>query len=256
MQTTIHLLGHVLQANAVNISVGHDPVVNWDSPDIDLTMAFKIKVLNSQIDITCELNRWSEDLLPHIYMRAFDLSRASVDVVAFAMESGLSVHLHTLIRPDGTSTPLLFNDLRLPSLCSAYNLSEGFDEIHSMVLLSPNLFMAFNDLIQSITLPHKSLVNCARAIERIRNLITPGKGKNKAANKAAWVAMCDALRIDATYLKYITDHSKAPRHGESSHTPGDITNEVVARSWSVMNRYLEYRKAGGVLPSSLPQLTG
>lgn len=70
---------------------------------------------------------------------------------------------------------------------------------------------------------------------------------------AVYAAVNDARD---TYLKYITDHSKAPRHGESSHTPGDITNEVVARSWSVMNRYLEYRKAGGVLPSSLPQLTG
>lgn len=219
---------------------------------MDLTMEFRNHIADSLIDVACNLNRWESNLLVPVYMRALDLSRASVNVVGFAMGYGLTVHLHTLVDPTGNSSAIVFTDPRLPSLCTAYNLTVGFDEVHSMVLREPTLFMAFDDLIAAITLPHKAPVNCARVMDRLKHLIAPTGVKDKAA----WQAMRNALRVDEAYLKYITDSSSAPRHGRPDHIPGTVTTEVTVRAWTVMNRYLEYRKAGGVLPNTFSTLSG
>jgi hypothetical protein len=77
-------------------------------------MEFQIRIADSQIDVTCTLNRWSPEVLASVYMRALDFCRASVNLVAFAMGCGLSVHLETLIDPVGASSTLFFNDPKLP----------------------------------------------------------------------------------------------------------------------------------------------
>lgn len=248
---TIHFLGRILP-ETVNISVGSNPTVKWEEAELGLTIEFTNHILNSKIDVECKLNRWGpKDFVP-VYMRALDLCRASVDTVAFAMGYGLTVYLETLVDSTGAHSALLFKDDSLPPLCTAFTLTKGFDEVHSMVLRDPALFMALNDLITAITLPHKSLVNCARAIDRIKHLIAPTSTKDQHA----WQDMRTALRIDEAYLKFITNHSAAPRHGRPGHIPGNVTTEVTRRAWIVMNRYLEFRKAGGSLPVHFTLLTG
>jgi hypothetical protein len=121
-----------------------------------------------------------------------------------------------------------------------------------MVIQEPTLFLAFNDLISAITLPHEAPVNCGRVMDRIKHLITPASRNEKVA----WQAMRTALGVDEAYLKYITDWSAAPRHGRPDHVPAAITQEVTIRAWTVMNRYIEYRRAGGVLPNSFTLLEG
>lgn len=109
-----------------------------------------------------------------------------------------------------------------------------------MVLQDAGLFMALNDLIAAISLPHVSTVNCARAIEGLRHLIA----STGSSDKQAWEQMRQALQIDKAYLKLITDSSAASRHGNRVHVPGSVTTEITRRSWIIMNRYFEYRKRG------------
>ncbi len=237
---TIHFLGRVLPEVA-KVSLGHKPMLKWESPDIGLIMEFTNHITDSRIDVECRLNRWAPDDFVHVYMRAVDLCRASVNVVAFAMGCGLTAFLDTFVDPNGMHSPMLCGDDRLRPLCTAFTLTTGFDEVHAMVLQNPTLFMALNDLILAITLPHVSSVNCARAMERLRQLIAPDGGKDKKA----WRQMRETLRIDEPYLKYITQHSVGPRHGSPVHVPGVVTTEVTRRAWIIMNRYFEYRKRGG-----------
>jgi hypothetical protein len=56
--------------------------------------------------------------------------------------------------------------------------------------------------------------------------------------------MHKALNITRDYQQYITDQSKGPRHGDPQFVEGTITREVSMRTWSIMNRFLEYRKRG------------
>jgi len=123
-----------------------------------------------------------------------------------------------------------------------------------LVVADPALFQALDDLIVSITLPHHSPVNCARAVEGLRHLIAaPG-----ASASQAWEQMRDALRLDRTFLQLITDTSTAPRHGNRAYIPGATTTETVRRSWIVMDRFLAYRKRGNTPRpvAEFPVLTG
>ena len=240
---TVHFLGKVFPEE-LQVSVGHTPIIKWEDVEIGLTMEFTCRIVKSRIDVECKLNRFTaEDFVP-AYMRALDLCRASVDVIAFAKGCGLTVYLDTFVGPNGVKSIIAFKDDRLPPLCTAFTLTEGVDKIHNMVLQEPGLFMALNDLIVAITLPHVSPVNCARAMERLRHLIaSPG-----SSDKRAWQQMRDTLQIDKPYLRFITKHSTDPRHGRPVRIPGAVTNEVIRRAWIIMNRYLEYRKRTGPLP--------
>lgn len=54
--------------------------------------------------------------------------------------------------------------------------------------------------------------------------------------------MRECLNLSVDYLKLITDVSTAPRHGDSRHISGTTTVEITSRTWTVMNRLLEYKK--------------
>jgi hypothetical protein len=149
--------------------------------------------------------------------------------------------------------------LSLAHLCTSFSLNPqpgktSIGETWDLVLSNFAIFQSLEDLITSITLPHHAPVDCARAVERLRNLIaTPG-----ATISQAWHEMRNALRLDRSFLKLITDTSAAPRHGDPSYIPGTITTEIVRRSWIIMDRFLQYRKRGNnPLPATdFPVLKG
>jgi hypothetical protein len=218
-------------------------------------MEFTNHVVNSKIDIECRLNRFAPGDLVHVWMRAFDLARASIDLVAFATGCGLTVVLDTWVDPNGLKSRINPGDPpNLAPLCTAFTLTKDFDEVHQLVLSDPGFFMALNDLVNAIIYPHVSSVNCARCIEGLRHLIAaPG-----STDKQAWEQMRQVLHIDRAYLQLITDTSTKPRHGDRIRVSGAVTTEITRRSWIIMNRYLEFRKRGSKpLPSTeFPLLVG
>jgi hypothetical protein len=232
---TAHFLGRVLPT-IVQVSVDRDPTIKWEAPDLGLVMEFKTHVEKSCIDVECTLNRYDASDFVHLYMRAFDVARASVNLVAFSQGWGLTIVLETFIDPAGNSTHIVPKDDSLPALCTS-----GFDELNTLVLSDWRLGLALNDLIQAITLPHVSVVNCARAIEGLKHLIAAA-GAN---DNQAWSQMRQALNLDRPYLQLITATSTNSRHGKHVHVPGTVTTEITRRSWCIMSRYFEYRKRGG-----------
>jgi len=113
---------------------------------------------------------------------------------------------------------------------------------------------ALNDLIVAITIPHISSINCARAVDAIKHLISP----TASTDKQAWEQMQSTLHLDKKYLTLVTDISKDARHGKGTHVSGSMTTEATQRAWTVMNRYFEFRKRGNKpLPiSDFPLLKG
>ena len=89
-----------------------------------------------------------------------------------ARSYGLTVFLDTLITPTGESTPLRFENPQLPPLCTAFRVNAttpaenaDFDKVYRLTVAEPGLFMALNDLIVAITLPHQAPINCRRVAE-------------------------------------------------------------------------------------------
>jgi len=243
---TVHFLGKIVPEGVVKVTIDHKPIVTWTLTDASITGNFIINVRDSLVDVEISLNAYRPDLFADVYIRALDLSRGSIHTVAFAMGYGLNVLLEKFIDPAGTMTLIAASDDTLPALSTAVTLQTDFDQVHSIVLTDTSVRHALNDLIQAITLPHVGPVNSALAMDRLKHLIAP-----ELKDPQAWKKMRDVLQIDEPYLKYITDASKSGRHGRPDYIPGTITTETLHRAWTVMNRYLEYRKRNaGPLPTS------
>jgi hypothetical protein len=145
-------------------------------------------------------------------------------------------------------------DGRLAALVTALGDNGAFDQMFRLVAQEPTLIQLLGELIHAITVPHETCQSCALTVDGLKNLIA---GQD-VPDKVAWQQMRDALRVDEAYLKYITDSSKDVRHGKGVRIEGDVTTEVAQRAWSVMNRFLEYRKRGSApLPAvEFPILKG
>lgn len=238
----VHILGQVLPPppSIVSITLTDLPTVTYKPADTDLEMTITVNVTNSLIDVKCDINRFQDGYIGHIHKITFDLARAAINLVSFLKGYGLTVHLHTLIRPDGTRNILLPQNPQLENICTAYSMKHAtsraendFNTVISLVFGDPSLFMALDDLILSQSLPHHGPVTCARAVEGIRNMISPG-----AKRPSGWEAMRQNLRLDRTYLDLITETSTSGRHGDRTFIPGDTAMEIQKRAWTVMNRFL------------------
>jgi len=249
---SIHFLGKVLPPPA-QVTVSFTPSIKWKAEEIDLAMEFTCKIENSSIDIECRVDGYRPEHFAELYRRALDICRAQVDLVAFKLGWGLTVVLEEFIDSKGSASPIVLKDDSLAPLCTAFSLDNGFDELCVKVIQSVPLFMALRDLIAAISLPHVALVDCARAMDRLKHLVAA----SGASDKQAWQQLREALQIDEAYLKFITDHSTDPRHGKPGHTPGTVTTEVTRRAWVIMNRYFEHLTRGNVSldPSEFPLLT-
>ena len=248
---SIHFLGKIL-ASPAHVTVASAPTIKWEAADLGLALEITCTIEESNIDVECRVEEYRPEYFDEFYRRALDICRAQVDLVAFKMGWGLTVVFEQFVDCNGIAAQIVHKNESLAPLCTAFSLDQGFDEIFAKVVLDIPLFMALRDLIEAISQPHLSPVNCARAMDRLKHLVaTPGMN-----DKHAWQQLRQALQIDEAYLKYMTDHSANPRHGRPGHTPGIVTAEVTRRAWVIMNRYFEYLKRGNAVldPSEFPLL--
>jgi len=243
-----------------DVTIKEHPKVTWFDDETDTTIKFEVSIKNGEIEIDCDLDRYDEEkYIASLYMRAYDVVRTSLDLVAFNTGYGLTVLIENYTGPFGETRPFVVQDLQLAALCSAFSSfpaksreTNNFESILKICLSDWKIGHSLREMIEAITLPHVSTVNCARAIEGLRTLIAPGP------RRQAWPTFRNALQLSEAYLGLILDNSTETRHGNRVRVTGAITTEIVRRSWSVMDRFLEYKKRGDrPLPQSeFPLLTG
>jgi hypothetical protein len=239
----VQFLGRVLP-QAISVSLpGH--VVLWkdDANKTGLEATFRVQIAGSIVNVETETNRYSIADVSELYKQACEITRASVNLVMFAIGHELFVYIDTLIDPDGLPFVMVGrHDPALAKYCTAFSLSEA-DAFHKMrIMVTDNhvLSKAFDDLADILRSPqHVAPVNCARVIDGIRTLISPHLEKS-----AAWRAMQEALNIDKDFQQWISKQSEGPRHADPTYIPGSTCAEIARRTWEIMNRYLEYRKRG------------
>lgn len=231
----------------ISITINNIPEAGWEEAALDLIMVFRIQVIDCSIEVECEVNQFRDEFIPTLYMRALDLARVAVDLLAFSSGYSLMVLLDSYAKPGRATEPLWFQDVNLAPLCTAYKIpavtnEEMYNLSNTIAIVGsePALFMALNDLIQGISVPHHAPVNCGRAIDGLRNILTPvGVDREKG-----WPILRDTLRVEKAYLDFVMSHSTGPRHGDRAHKPGYIVVEITKRAWTLMNRFIEFRKRG------------
>ncbi len=243
---TVQFAGRVLPATHP-FSFWNIPRVNWELKEINLVMTFAIHVDNGAVTVQCEINRLGVMEISQLYRRALDLSRVAADAVSFASGIGFTVHLERISIDGSDPKELVFRQPDVEGLCTAYSLSiNGTPEqkqdvtgILTLLMTEPPLYMALNDLIQQLLLPHSAGINCGRMLDGLKKIVGPAMN-----DKAGWLVLQEAIRADAAYLKFISDNSTKPRHGDRTMSNDAITAEAIKRSWIIMNRFLIYRKRG------------
>jgi hypothetical protein len=133
-------------------------------------------------------------------------------------------------------------------------MGNGFGAVLKIVLQKIPVILIMNDLISSMSNTNVASVSCARALDGIKNQISPGI-KDDARS---WKRMQQALNVTEPYLKFVTSHSRDARHARLIGISETAVDEIIARSWTVMDRYLWYLIGGEEsLPhTKYPTLTG
>jgi hypothetical protein len=210
-------------------------------------MRFDLRIVDSVVEVDCTVPTYDPAdsiALPHI--RALELARSLVDCLAFVDGIGLTLIFEEVISPAGVVLQLLAHNPALPKLCTAFSKvadttpERTLEAMLRLVMREPPLFLALNDLIVAATIPGQVAVNCGRAIEGLRKLLVPVD----PSRKLGWAALQQNLNIERSYRELITDTSTGPRHGDRTDVPETVAQEVIERSWAIMNRFLEYRKRG------------
>lgn len=216
------------------------------------TLAVEVK--DGQLLVRAEADTDDTNLQDDLFIRSWDAAQAVVDIISFARGMSLTVVIET-VETEGKRTPIVVRTPELESISDSFDFERSFAAIYEIVIQEPPLFMALNDLITAIGKPNYSPIGCARAIEGIRHLIAG----SDARDSSAWQKMREALQIDEAYLKLVTNTSTGPRHGRRIRIDGSVTKEISVRAWTIMNRYIEFRKRGGLLPlprEQFPVLVG
>jgi hypothetical protein len=242
----IQFSGRVLPPS-YEITLDPIPQVSCFFPDFNMRVGFRVAVRESIVTVDCYCPEFDPDVhfIP-IYIRAIDVARAPIDVFAFGKGLGFFLIIDSMKNSDGTISPLPLMDPSLEALATAITrLSpEKFRELLGQVMLEPALYRLLRDLNRVLTETHVAPQCAFRAIEGIRHLISP----NEANKIKSWERLRSLLRISRSYLSLVTDHSIAPRHGQTVHVPGRIQADLVQRAWSITNRYFEFRLRGGIEP--------
>jgi hypothetical protein len=233
--------GVVLPSRVLRIDNFHPLEFRYAS---GLTADLRIYVKDSKITVDCELNRYAPSEFEMLHLHVFHIVRALVDTVSFCSGNGYTTTLQDFIDPDGTLLRIQAQDLSLANICT----------ITPTDLLSVVLDFEVSEILHTLTStlqqPYLWPVNCARAIEAMARLVVP----NEQNPKRRWTAFRATLRISEPYLQLICHVSTEPRHGNLQELlrPNPTYYQVRQRAWTVMNRFLEFRKRGGIeaLPAS------
>lgn len=239
---TARFTGRVLPA-ALDVSIANRPTFNWKADELGLDMTFHVQIQNGSIAIDCEVNKFdaSAHFVP-LFMRAYDIARASADLAAFTTGNGLTIILDSFTEPAGATIPIAAQQPSLAALATAVRSgTEDFDKILRIVLAEPALFLAMRDLIEAISSPQRAAVNCARAIGALK----PYFGSPGSSSEAVWQALREKLQINRTYVQKIMRPPRAATDGTGSQDPEGRTEDTIHRAWIVMDRFFEYRKRGG-----------
>ncbi len=227
------------------LSVGGLPRVDWPATESESAVALFMALDSSYLKVRCEVESYSPSLLGELHKRAIDFAQTLLDLVTFCTGYPYSIRFDAFSGTDGVMLPFRARSLHLGDKCTAFRIDSKSDEdraalrqVAGLTLTEPALFMALRDLTQSFSSVHYTVLNCARAIDGLCTIMTPiGKRRDQG-----WPVLQRELNLSEDYIKYITHHSKGPRHGDRSFIPGSVNDEVMTRSWTIMNRFLEYRK--------------
>lgn len=230
-----------LSLTVPEIEVHHGP------HDFGFPLVMTVQIQRSIIDVVFYLQHFQNTWLPTLYLRASNLARACVDVVGFATGQGLIVHLETAVSPGGNILELVTWNPVVIGLCTAYKSPtitnhdhEELATVLSLVVAEPELWGSMFDLSNALSSYHDAPTNCGRVLDSLRRAVAPS-----VEPKNGWPILQSVVNADRPYMSFVSTNSTASRHGERNPgLPESVLDEMMRRTWTITNRFIEYRKRG------------
>src|SRR5439155_3293776 len=117
---TVKLRGRVLP---FGLNLGAEaPELEWKWVEENIDFVFRVKIMDSNITVECDLDRYEDRYDSELYKRATDLARACVNLVAFETGFGLIAMIEVIELPDGTLKAAHRKENIPPEARSAYSL--------------------------------------------------------------------------------------------------------------------------------------
>jgi hypothetical protein len=247
---TFRILGQV-EPHWYHFTFEFSPTVNHRIEEIDLDLTCRIEINQSLVVVNCEANRWDDGIVSWVLGYVSDWVNAEIDVFVFTTGKVFDVRLDRAEYPDGTTKLLIGTAPDLAALATACKVTSVGGKVRGevrdllpLIIGQPTLMLALHDLASALRYGNNTLTNCGRAMEGIRKAIWGKDEADSRERQEAWELLRNSLHVSEPYLKRITDASRDARHGSSAYIPGATRQEVLTKSWKVMNRYLLYRLRG------------
>ncbi len=256
MPNSIRFHGRVIP-EIVDITIPSHPSFKWQDEPGGFEMQIDVEIRNSKIVVGCTFSEPFDEKthLKAAHVRAVDIAMAAVNLAAFGLGMGLFTVIDSYEGPDGIKKPLIYRDRNLQALAPVADPKGAtYRDALDVVYQDIRMFNILKDVIRANSVPSAVPSSCGSAVEAIRALFVP-KGTDRRDD---WPTLRKALNVTESYLKLVTDHAVPARHGEHPYVSGETTEEISHRTWTLLNRYFEYRIRGGEgLPESeFPVLTG
>jgi hypothetical protein len=230
------------------------PGLTFKADDGSISATLDVVISNSSIKVRWFTEDYSRDKLRIVYDCSKKITTALVDLIAFRHGCAASVVIDKYRERGGFEDGISVVQPLLSELSTLINDDNGLHAVFSLLLSEPRLMVVMDDLISGLGSHDHKIINCARSVEAIRQLI----GGYSLEPKAQWPVFNDALNLDRSYSDTIMDQSKDPRHGRMVPASDEAVAEIVKRTWNIFYRYFEYKLGGGkkLDPSRFPLLRG
>jgi len=215
--------------------------INYKTPSSGIELALETTFNDDgTVVVACDLIRFDMSKhQPMLHKTAQHLAQPYVDLATLRLGRAVSLILSHIEWPDGSISEIDKRDSKVEGLTTVLQDDNSFKQLVGILFQDHQTAIAVRDLADTLRQEHIVEINFGRVMDAICIYFAPPGAKRDKG----WEPMRTALHISGPYLRSITDASIAPRHGDQS---GAVTERqtLAVRSWTIMNRFLEYRKRG------------
>ena len=241
----------------LNLTINPPITMGWKNhPLIEFDCEVEVTINQGALDVKCTMNKFDFDRnMGQLYKEAYELSGIMACLYTFASGNGTTIVFDTFTLPDGKTSEIRPANEFLAKRCTVIDGNgKNIHRVVELAMAEPLIHFALRDL-NDCFVPNRTTVNCARVLETIRTMVhpTPVDGDRRPA----WQAMQAALNIKQSYTQIITSNSLSHRHGAFEPVDGPTNEQIIQRTWEVMNRFLQFRIGGNQALSSpdFPELS-
>lgn len=217
------------------------------------TIGVSVQIIDAKITAICDADHLVDDHFIYCYSCSIEVVRLIVDLYAVGNRVGLVAVFEKTRLIGGDFIDFTLHSDAVPILTS-YDISKNMAAVSALAFQNAYLRAALHDLGETLLDANMIAINCARAVEAIRHLIAAPN----STPAEAWVSMRELLRVDRSFIQLVTDTSTGPRHGRRDGVDPIINQEIMRRSWIILDRYLHLKlnSNGRLAEEAFPVLFG